>query len=144
MSDKWIDRFGTVTALSIRGTRKGPMATLTLDCTAFTQSVVAYGAEKVDAIKAIGNGGKIWVKGPVEQVTKRNEAGNTYAEDALKVIYLRDSSKPSKKQLAEAAAAEAAGAGEGAADETPAGDVAGEGSVEGSVASQAASDEIPF
>ena len=136
----WNERFGKIENLVVRGTKKGPMATLTLDCTAFKVNVVAFGDEKVDAIKAIGNGGRLWVKGPMEQVQRRNEAGNTYAEDALKAVYMRDPSKPSKKQLAEAAAAEQASA-EGA---EAGADVGVSEGTAAEMASAETDDEIPF
>lgn len=132
-TQKWTERFGTVTKLEIRRGKKTAFATMTIDCKAFTQEAVAFGDELVEKLKAAGVGANVWVKGPLEMVTRKNEAGNEYQEQALKVIYF--SNKAAKKDAAQ---------GETAEGETGAAAAVSETTASHDVASQNVDDEIPF
>ncbi|MFZ3585557.1 hypothetical protein ACOI1H_26180, partial [Loktanella sp. DJP18] len=73
--DKWIERFGTIKSIALKSGRKGQYAVVTIDCVKFEQTAFAFTAKTIDAIKAAGEGSKIWLKGPMEAVQRKNENG---------------------------------------------------------------------
>jgi hypothetical protein len=86
----WPQRFGTMTNVQIKTSRKGEYAIITVDCSKFTQVAFVFGATLVAKVKAAGIGSKVWFKGPVEAVERKNENGGTYTEDQMKVVYFKD------------------------------------------------------
>ena len=86
----WPQRFGSLKDLQIKSGRRGPYAILTIDCGKFEQTAFAFGDKLVNKMKAAGVGARVWVKGPIEDVQRINEAGRPYTEQQLKVVYAKD------------------------------------------------------
>ena len=86
----WPQRFGSLKDLQIKSGRRGPYAILTIDCGKFEQTAFAFGDKLVNKMKAAGVGARVWVKGPIEDVQRTNEAGRPYTEQQLKVVYAKD------------------------------------------------------
>tara|TARA_Y100000815_G_C13188359_1_gene441963 strand:- start:59 stop:490 length:432 start_codon:yes stop_codon:yes gene_type:complete len=119
MTKRYESNFGTVTGLRITQSRGVPMAAFTLDGgEKFSRDVVVFGAERVEAMKNIGNGRKAWVRGEVTEITKKNANGGSYKVQGLKGYNLKDITDEAPK--AKAKAADAAEAG----DEAPVAEVA--------------------
>jgi hypothetical protein len=91
MTKRYEANFGTVTNLRITQSRGVPMAAFTLDGgEKFSRDVIVFGAERVEAMKAIGNGRKAWVRGEVADITKKNAQGGTYQVTGLKGYNIKD------------------------------------------------------
>lgn len=88
----WPQRFGTMTNVAIKTSRKGEYAIITVDCTKFTQVAFVFGAKMVAQVKEAGTGASVWFKGPIEAVEKTNADGGKYTEDQMKVVYFKNKS----------------------------------------------------
>ena len=86
----WPQRFGIMTGLQIKSGRNGAFGIVTIDCVKFTQTAMVFNATALEKLKAAGQGAKIWVKGPIEAVERKNAEGGTYMEDMFKVVYAKD------------------------------------------------------
>jgi predicted flap endonuclease-1-like 5' DNA nuclease len=99
----WPQRFGTMTNVQIKTSRKGEYAIITVDCTKFIQVAFVFGAKLVAEVKAAGIGSKIWFKGPIEAVEKTNADGGKYTEDQMKVVYFKNKSAAASEDASKAA-----------------------------------------
>jgi len=88
----WPQRFGKMINLSIKNGANGRYAIATIDCVKFKQVAFAFTPKIVDQLIEAGQGAQIWVKGPVEEVTKTTPEGATYKEDVYKIVYFRNKS----------------------------------------------------
>ena len=138
----WPAFFGTLTELVVREGRKGRYAKITLDCKSFTKTAMVFKEDIVDQLIAAGENTRIWIKGPVEQVTRSNGNGGTYRTESLKVIYFKNkdleaAEKGEAGETAEAGADQPAVAGQADADAPAAG-------TEQPALATAGDDEVPF
>jgi hypothetical protein len=133
----WPQRFGKMTNVQIKTSRKGVYAIITVDCTKFEQTAFVFGAKLVEQVKAAGIGASVWFKGPLEAVERKNDNGGTYTEDQMKVVYFKDKTVREDAASNEAAADEQADAtSDAGVSETTASDAA--------VNDDNIDDEIPF
>ena len=99
--EEWTKRFGTLTKLQVRTGRNGKtFATFAIDCKSFTQTGIAFRAEAIDALKAVGLGNGVWVKGPMEDVVKTGPNGASWTEQSFRAIYAGSLKKKGEGQAA--------------------------------------------
>ena len=86
----WPQRFGTLKSVQVKNDRKGryAIAIATVDCSKFEQVAFVFGDKLVEA----GAGAKVWFKGPIEPVERKNAEGRTYTEDQMKIVYFKNNS----------------------------------------------------
>ena len=141
--------FGTVAKMRITSSRGVPAAFFTLEGgKKFSIECVVYGAERVEKMKAIGNGRMAWVAGEMVEMNQKNANGGSYTVPMLKGYQLKDITKEPSAQADDQGAADeagAAGAAEAGAAEAGAAE-AGAASEETQAAAEARdlTDEIPF
>jgi len=145
----YVKNFGKIENLTIRSSRGTPVAYFNVTGAdgKFNRACAAFGAERVEKVKAIGNDGRIWVRGEIVEMNRKNEKGNSYKEPVLKVYNVKDldaadAEKAAQKAAEEAAAEEAAEAGEAA--EAAADEGAVTEGTEAPVTATTDEDEIPF
>jgi predicted flap endonuclease-1-like 5' DNA nuclease len=102
----WPQRFGTLTSLQVKQGRAGRFGVISIDCSKFTQSALVFNEMALEKLIAAGEGSKVWVKGPIESITRKNADGATYQEDVFKVVYAKDITPDEGAPEAEDAAAE--------------------------------------
>ena len=88
----WPQRFGTIEKLQVKTGRKGRYAVVTVNCKTFTQTAFAFTDKLVDQMIAAGEGASVWMKGPIEQVERKNDNGGTYKVDQMKLVYFKNKS----------------------------------------------------
>ncbi len=143
----WPQRFGVLTRLQVKSGAKGRYAILTVDCSKFTQVAYAFGDKLVAELQAAGEGARVWFKGPIEPVQRRNAEGRAYTEDQMKVVYFKNKSAAAGEQAAAEGAAE--GSVGGSVEGTAQGQAA-EGSTGGTTDGASADvdtlaeDDVPF
>ena len=140
---KMIANFGTVSGLRITTSRGTPVAYFTLKTgEKFSRDCVVYGAERVEKMKAIGDGRQAWVRGEIIEMTRKNENGGSYKTPVLKGFNLKDITdqpRTSAKSDDTPAAADETAAAEA---ETPATETVAE--VSDAEAQKELLEEIPF
>ena len=144
---QYTNNFGIVAGMRITSSRGTPVAFFTLkNGEKFSRDCVVYGKEKVDAMKAIGNGRKAWVRGEIVDMKQTNAAGGSFTVPMLKGFNLKDITDGNKAAAGDEAAAAAgeeaaADADAGVANEADAG-VAAETAAEAKT--RDLTDNIPF
>jgi len=99
----WVKRFGPMTKLSIRTAKNDkPYALFEISCKTFKQTGFAFGEKAIDALKELGVGKNIYIKGVMQETVKTNASGGTYTEATFHAVYVSENKAGGAKRAAKA------------------------------------------
>ena len=133
-----------ITSLELDRVGNTPRAKVTIARKGFEANVDLYGKDLVEAVKNIGEGRTLWVRGTPEKLVRYNDNGGRYTITGYKGVRIKDitdTPAPRRgKKSDDAAAAEAAASQEAA----EAASVAETSAAAEAAATSKVSDEVPF